>query len=62
MHYIHPSDTECPGYFVETEEYFPSPLLPFIDAEESFGASGIDVALSQCLLRWNSNSPSPDAA
>lgn len=34
-------------FFVETEEYFLSPLLPCIDAEESFGASGIDVALSR---------------
>lgn len=50
------------GFFVETEEYFLSPLLPFIDVEESFGASGINVALSQSLLRWNSNSASPDAA
>jgi len=50
------------GFFVETEEYFLSTLLPCIDVEESFGASGIDVALSQSPLRWNSNSASPDAA
>lgn len=34
------------GVFVETEECFLSPLLPFIDVEESSGASGIDVGLS----------------
>ena len=50
------------GVFVEPEERFLSPLLPFIDVGESFGASGTDVALSQSLLRWNSNSASPDAA
>lgn len=50
------------GFLVETDKYSLSPLLPFIDVEESSGASGIDVALSQSPLRWNSDPASPDAA
>lgn len=61
MH-VNPCDVECLEFFLWRDKsiFFPH-FSHLLMLENHARASGLDMALSQSLLRWNSNLLSPDA-